>query len=585
MGSNDKPQPPPPPPSLIPRLVFKPGAGATRRTALVRHNLETTYVVPGDWPVDGTPWFPGAIGPSQGSRAEELIEGQEAFPAMLAAMRTATKPGHFIVLLGWTLEPDFVFADGKTFMQAVEERASLGVPVRVLTFFGGKHIDQLNALRKKTLAPPATGNLDVYANADTNTRLSVGSQKGAITPLLPTLASWLHQATSLGCHHQKILVVLGNDGLIGFCGGLDIAEDRLTSLHDVHVRLTGGAAVSLWKIAEKRWEHSKSGSTPPTPPSISSLAPASFTPPSPAPQLVRVVQTVGNPDTKGVPDTLWPAVQAAIQKATQFIYIEEQYFWSLELVKELVDASKHVKHITILLAFEASSEYPGHRHRALQELVRLGGPGIEKRIGIFAHKRSRRNYVHAKMFVFDDEYAIIGSANANNRGYFVDSEVAAGIGEYGWDNVKGTRGGVWSSTEVNFARRLRIRLWSYLLALPPEEVFDGVGARVHWDQSAPSSLVTQYEAINLRDFYRQNLAHEEAFRHWEKTGRVGFDPMEPYQKAPWWQAPYEDWMPRAEDVAVRVRDMDRNGENIKKLLMPKDGGDFVDPIDPEKQHR
>lgn len=587
MGSNDKTpsQPQPPPPSLVPRLMFKPGAGATRRTALVRHNVETTYVVPGDWPIDGSTWFHDGVAPSTGSKAEELIEGQEAFPAMLAAMRTATKPGHFIVLLGWALDPTFVFADGKTFLQAVEERASLGVPVRVLTFWGGGHIDALNALRKKSLAPPASGNLDVYANVDTNTRLPVGRQKGRIRGLiLPTLASYLHQATTLGSHHQKILLVYGDDGLIGFCGGIDIIPDRLTNLHDVHVRLTGGAAVSLWKIAEKRWAHAKHGSTAPTPPSISNLAPASFTPPNPAPQMARVVQTVGNPDIKNVPDTLWPAVKRAIQEAKRFIYIEDQYFWSLDLVKELLDASKRLKHITILLSFEAQSEFPAHRHRALKALQRYGGPGIEKRIGIFALKRGMRNYIHSKMFVFDDEYAIIGSANANNRGYFVDSEVAAGTAEYGWTDPKGARGGIWSSTELNFARRLRIRLWSMHLALPPEEVLDGVGSRVHWEMPLPSALVTPYESINLREYFRQHMQHEEAFKHWDTHGRLGVEPTEPYQSAPWWQAPYDDWAPRPEDISEKsIKNLTK--DDIEALIKLPHDGNMVDPVDPEKQHR
>lgn len=588
MDPNDKSRPhlQVPPPNLVPRLMFKPGAGATRRTALVRHNVESTYVVPGDWPSDGSTWFHDGVAPSTGSKANELIEGQETFAAMLAAMRTATEPGHFIVLLGWALEPKFVLADGKTFLEAVEERASLGVAVRVLTFWGGQHIDDLNALRKKSLAPPASGNLDVYANVDTNTRIPVGRQKARIAGMvLPTLASWLHLATTLGSHHQKILVVYGNEGLIGFCGGIDIAEDRLTNLHDVHVRLTGGAAVSLWKIAEKRWAHAKHGSTAPTPPSISSLAPASFSPPNPAPQMVRVVQTVGNPDIKNVSDTLWPAVRSAIQKATRFIYIEEQYFWSLELVKELVDASKRVKHITILLSFEASSEFPAHRHRALRELQRYGGPGIEQRIGVFALKRARRNYVHSKMFVFDDEYAIIGSANANNRGYFVDSEVAAGLAEYGWNDLRGTRSGLWSSTEINFARRLRIRLWSMLLGLPPEEVMDGVGARVHWDLPLASALVTPYESINLRKFLREHPVHQEAFNRWNAEGRLGVEPVEPYQSVPWWQAPYDDWALRDEDVVPISKFPKLTKEDIENLAKLPHDGDMVDPVDPEKQHR
>jgi len=70
-------------------------------------------------------------------------------------------------------------------------------------------------------------------------------------------------------------------------------------------------------------------------------------------------------------------------------------------------------------------------------------------------------YFHAKTWIFDDQFAIIGSANMNNRGYFSDSEVAAGIAD---KNPGGTR--LW------FAHRLRMALWMKHLDISEKDALD-----------------------------------------------------------------------------------------------------------------
>lgn len=115
------------------------------------------------------------------------------------------------------------------------------------------------------------------------------------------------------------------------------------------------------------------------------------------------------------------------------------------------------------------------------------------------------------MFVFDDEYAIVGSANANNRSYFHDSEASVGIAERAFDKPDGARGGHWFAAEANFARRLRIKLWEEHLRFPAEELFDGVGARVLWDLPNPQARVQVYQAIDMnaqgkpKDIYAKEL--------------------------------------------------------------------------------
>ena len=78
-------------------------------------------------------------------------------------------------------------------------------------------------------------------------------------------------------------------------------------------------------------------------------------------------------------------------------------------------------------------------------------------------------YVHAKAWVFDDKFAVIGSANMNNRGYFSDSEVTAGIAD---KNAGGTR--LW------FAHRLRMALWMKHLDISEKDALDPTACVDKW---------------------------------------------------------------------------------------------------------
>jgi len=482
--------------------------------------------VPGDWPsLDGHGWFHDGAPPTAGSDVQYLIDGPQTFEAMAEAMETADSKEHFIILLAWSLDPNLrLTPGGKTFLQTAEEKATLKVAVRVLLFDNMAY--KVNGSAKGHLDRLRTDkNLDVYCNLDDNVN---GLAASAIASVAGKAG--VH---SYGAHHHKILIVRGREGLVAFCGGVDVDANRLQNsslfLHDVHVRVTGEAAMDLFNIAEQRWNSSSDGGNPPEPsgygrfnsPSVglSVPSPTGTASSSATPYLARVVQTVGNPTlAKTIPNTLWPAVQRAIRKASKFIYIEDQYFWSLELVAELVEASKRVRRITVVLPPALFAEHPYMRQSALAELVRLGGPGVEKKIGIFQAAKPRHEFVHAKLFVFDDEYAFVGSANANNRGYFLDSEAAVGVTE----RARHMRHASWYAVEANFARRMRIELWREHLGLEADELFDGLAAHVHWESLPAFAQVQIYRAANLKKLpvrlEESDLSH-------------------------WWNAPYDAWDP------------------------------------------
>jgi hypothetical protein len=97
--------------------------------------------------------------------------------------------------------------------------------------------------------------------------------------------------------------------------------------------------------------------------------------------------------------------------------------------------------------------------------------------------------------VFDDELAIIGSANCNNRGYAYDSEVIGAITDLDWrgegDNKKGKRH--WYELELTFAHRLRMALWHEHLALPLDAVHDPVASALYWRHAREEGCVEPFK--------------------------------------------------------------------------------------------
>lgn len=95
--------------------------------------------------------------------------------------------------------------------------------------------------------------------------------------------------------------------------------------------------------------------------------------------------------------------------------------------------------------------------------------------------------MHAKTWIFDDEFAYVGTANVNNRGWSSDSEVGACVID--------KRAAESSLADRSFAQLLRTRLWAQHLQVDEIDVLNGVTSRKLWD-SRPlhNSKVRWYDA-------------------------------------------------------------------------------------------
>lgn len=516
------------------------------------HNTASTHVLTADWPEKQDRWYsPEAI--SYPRRAlnsvEYLIDGAPTFAAMLEAIETADQPEHFIVLLGWALDSNgFVMVnqkstrtslDGLTFLEVLRKKTEQGVKVRVLLwnnrFVPTEYTENFerNNLRQKMLIdalnPPEPAPEETPRRAlcilDGNTRAA-------------------------GAHHQKVLLVSGTSGLIGFFGGIDINADRVLAckarfflgestievgapLHDVHARVTGEAAHDLMTLAINRWNFSEpvraylslseanSGQIPPNlmighDPAIprgksekdlpkrgveiEDLATfatkvQSFTVPIPC-HTVRLGQTVGNPSlaSTGAPTAMtdaWKLIRHAIQNAKKFIYIEDQYFWSKTAAAELAAALPNIQRLIVMVTSDdADPSARSLRHKCIDRLFEgIKSEADRKKVGIYNRREAYERYIHAKMLIVDDEVAIIGSANMNNRGYTHDSEVIGVITDPSWDDKNGPRNGSWYTLELNLAHKLRMQLWAEHLRVSPQRLFDPLAASVYWENPPPNANV------------------------------------------------------------------------------------------------
>ncbi len=160
-----------------------------------------------------------------GNNVVPLLNGDQLFPAMLDAMREATKS---ITLSTYIFDNDRV---GKAFLQALTDAHSRGVEIRVI-------IDDVGARYSRPCMPGLLG------------------QAGIPTArFLPPIKPWLLPYLNLRSH-RKLMVV---DGVTGFLGGTNIREGHFLDLQpshpvrDIHFRVTGPVVAHLQEVFADDW--------------------------------------------------------------------------------------------------------------------------------------------------------------------------------------------------------------------------------------------------------------------------------------------------------------------------------------------
>jgi phosphatidylserine/phosphatidylglycerophosphate/cardiolipin synthase-like enzyme len=155
----------------------------------------------------------------------------------------------------------------------------------------------------------------------------------------------------------------------------------------------------------------------------------------------------------------YEALVQAIGRTESTIYLEEQYLVNVMKMGDrapITDALSRTlgkssfQKMVILAAGTGTIQgelYQAASRRA--EFWRQLGPDAASKVAVYAYVDDPNSpwWFHSKTWIFDDTFAVVGSANCNRRSYSCDSEIGVAIADSG------------DPGELRFAKRLRMDLW------------------------------------------------------------------------------------------------------------------------------
>lgn len=379
-------------------------------------------------------WGPAALPPRPGNSLEVLVDGETALGAVFDALTSATSHVH---IAGWHLTPGFRLRRDDGTPQLVDLLAELAqrLHVRVLLWAG----------------PPLP--------AFKPTRSMMNAVRDDLTTGTKVRCALDARERTLHCHHEKVIVV---DDEIAFVGGIDLSDlsgdrwDRqghpprgAIGWHDVSTRLRGPIVADVAQHFRDRWQEvaHEEIAEPVVPPPAGRVT-------------VQLVRTVAERQYRFAPDgefTILDGYLRALRSARRFIYLENQFLWSSEIVKILVDKLRHPPtpdfRIVLVLPSRPSSGADTTRGQ-LGCLVEADNGDRLLAATLIAEdgQPASAAYVHAKVGIVDDRWLTIGSANLNEHSLFNDTEV----------NV--------ITVDPELARGTRFRLWAEHLDRPESDI-------------------------------------------------------------------------------------------------------------------
>lgn len=253
-----------------------------------------------------------------------------------------------------------------------------------------------------------------------------------------------------GAHHEKLVLI---DGETAFVGGVDICDDRWDTpqhhfydsrrslkhdqeehypYHDMSVVIEGEGAADLVEYVEARWS------------ALSSV---------PFPARPRMARSEGTGEHKILMSRTKASVdmrRPLIVRETEFLMrdlvratrhelvIEQQYYWSEFMNMQLIALMQARQGQGLRIFLVVPAGYNGSlafrvmgvvQTGLLNQLVKVAQEtGTNLVLGCpFARSSDgtadRPIYIHSKLMIVDDRYIAVGSANFNNRGFRLDTEM------------------------------------------------------------------------------------------------------------------------------------------------------------------
>lgn len=309
-----------------------------------------------------------------GNRVTTLNNGNEIFPAMLAAIRSARSTITFETYIYWSGQV------GKDFADALAERAQAGVRIHVLLDWIGSN------------------SLDPHLIAELQ---AAGIQVERYRPLRWYSLSRMNSRT-----HRKILVV---DGRLGFIGGVGIGDEWSGNAQDpdhwreTHYQVEGPVVADLQAAFTDNWLKT-------------------------VPQVLNCVDYF--PELEEVGDTFAQVFKSSpreggdsarlmfllsLAAARKRILIANSYFVpDNRTTEELIAATKRGAQVEIIVPGPIIDTQLTRRVSRSQ-----WGPLLEAGVAIYEYQPTM---YHCKIMVIDDRWVSVGSANFDNRSFRLNDE-------------------------------------------------------------------------------------------------------------------------------------------------------------------
>ncbi|PIY29719.1 MAG: phospholipase [Comamonadaceae bacterium CG_4_9_14_3_um_filter_60_33] len=325
------------------------------------------------------PWMPERAGVNQltggisdrnllaGNAVTPLVQGDEAFPAMLAAIDGAR---YSVTLLSYIFNND---AAGRPFLAALQRAMQRGVQVRVLIDAVGARYSRVSMVKKLRRA---------------------GVPVAAFLP--PRLTRLLAQANLR--NHRKIMVV---DGALGFTGGMNISASHWLSKQPpkafqcLHFAVRGPVVTDLQRTFAIDWGFTTGESLQGSP---------WFTDNAPCgPVLARGVSDGPDADI----DRMRLVMLGALATARQRVRIITPYFLPDNVLLTTLQVTA-LRGVVVDIVLPGRSNLPLFDWAMRPQFADLVASGCRVHL-------TGPAFDHTKLFLVDDDWSLIGSTNWDAR--------------------------------------------------------------------------------------------------------------------------------------------------------------------------
>ncbi|QJW83603.1 cardiolipin synthase B [Ramlibacter terrae] len=310
----------------------------------------------------------------EGNHVDTLVNGDQIFPAMLAAIKSARSSITFETYIYWSGEI------GRQFVEALTERAKAGVKVHVL--------------------------LDWVGSIKMDTALLEQMRAAGIEVERFHEPRWNNWAQMNNRTHRKLLVV---DGALGFTGGVGIADQWLGDARnpdewrDTHFRVAGPVVAQMQSVFPDNWMRA-TGKVLHGEAYFPWLKPAG-----------NYAAQMFSSSPSGGSESMQLMYLLAITAARKTIDLSNSYFVPDEMtIQTLMDAAKRGVKVRVITP-------SGHIDSETVRKASRGSWGPMLKAGIQIAEYAPTMY-HVKGPVVDGVFSSVGSTNFDNRSFRLNDE-------------------------------------------------------------------------------------------------------------------------------------------------------------------